>query len=223
MSDPLGHFLPRHLALGVQEVGDILQHQNASLAILVQLQPGDGRGYVQGPPRAGQLDLRGSHPHPVAAAQEHDQLVGDLFRENRLQRHTGEVMVVVGAEQISRRAICLQDAHLRVQRDHGAGDRLQYRFQFTAPLFERLVGSRELGGGGFRQRAALFQVLRHAIEGAHQFPQLLRRRHRDPVTVVPGSDGIHGVRQSLHRPGHLLGKKERQPAADEEDQRSQQE
>ena len=47
MSHPLGHFLPRHLSLGMQEIRDILQHQDAPLAILAQFQPGDGRGYVQ--------------------------------------------------------------------------------------------------------------------------------------------------------------------------------
>ena len=109
--------------------------------VFAQLQPGDGGGYIQGATRPGQLDLRGRQAHAFAAAQEHDQLIGDLARQNRLQWHACKVAMLARAEQVARGAIRLQNAHLGVERDHCAGDGLQDRFQLTAALLERPVGS----------------------------------------------------------------------------------
>jgi hypothetical protein len=71
-------------------------------------------------------------------------------------------------------------------------------------------------------RSALFEIGGHVVERADQLAKLLGGLDGKRMLVVAGGNLIHGVGQRLDRTGDLLREKQRQPAADKENERGQQ-
>ena len=95
-----------------------------------------------------------ARPMRLLRRRQHDQLIGDLTGQNGDSRRLArQVVVFARAEQVAGGAVGLQHAHLRIERDHPAGNRLKHGFKLAAALLERAIGGGELGGGGLSQGA----------------------------------------------------------------------
>ena len=63
-----------------------------------------------------------------------------------------------------------------IERKHAGGNAFQDGFNVPAALFERDVGGAQFATGSFNLAAAGFQLLRHAIERAHQVADFVGSR-----------------------------------------------
>ena len=197
VGDALCDFLPRHLALGAQQFCHIFQHQDAAALAARQIQRGNGCGEIQHALRAAQLEFGCGRAHALAAAHQQRQLVRQFLGEGLTPGACRESTErSFAGDKIDEGAVCLEDAHFRIESDDAVGDGLENCFQFAAALFEGEVRGGELCGGAFGQRAALFQVGGHVIEGVGS-------ARRVPPSRLPESGDCSGRRQfrPWHRPG----------------------
>ena len=90
--------------------------------------------------------------------------------------------------------------------------------KFAAPLLDGLVGGGELRRRALSELAAGLEVGGHVIEGAcTRSPISPVARHGNAMVVFAGGDLVHGVGQRFDGAGDLLGQKQGQPDAGEED------
>src|SRR5450631_2942513 len=104
----------------------------------------------------------------MAATDQPHQLFRNVIRQNVMQRQAFDPRRMVSLREIGEGTVGLYDAKFRIQSDDAIGDGLEDRLQFAASSFESKVGSGEFGGRAFGERAALFKVGGHVIEGVDE-------------------------------------------------------
>src|SRR5207302_4348122 len=110
-----------------------------------------------------------------------------------------------------------------IQRKNTGGGAFENRFHLAPALIEFRIRRAQVAGGRFQLAAAGFELLRHAVEGAHQVADLIRGADVDAVVEASAGNFLGCLRQRSKRTRDQLGEEKRQPRGYEQDDHREQE
>src|SRR5271168_4730260 len=206
--NPLRHFLPGRRLLRAQQIRQIVNHDHVARIRKPRSQRTHRHRRAHQPPRRGNLNFPRRHAHAQRTPHQMQHRSRRVFSHQ--VRQSPRLPRRISQNRRYRR-IHLRHFARRVQRNHAGGNIFQNRFhQFPPPLtlFNGLFQTlREF----INLAAPLAQLLRHAIERAHQHPQLVLPLHVNPVIKIAARNLPRRLRQRLNRYRHLLGQEQRHP------------
>src|ERR1039458_6869301 len=191
---------PRCLLLGFQEVGEIFEHDDITGALAVMPEGGDGHGDVQRCPRQLHLHLAGGHAHAIGAPEQRFEIFQNLGGEHIGQRRAPEnlrptVTSGVGMKHAQQGLIDVGHEPPGIQREHAGRNTLEDGFHLTAALVELRIGRAQVAAGSLNLPPAAFQILRHAVEGAHQVANFVGGADGHAIVEASARDLLCGFRQ----------------------------
>ena len=212
MRHPLGHLLPGGDLLRLEQVGQIVQHQDVPFAATPTLQRRDAGGYVRDAVLNPELHLRRRKPGPPRLLEKTLAFSGGILAEYRREPRAFHLF---SRQEQAGLVICLQDFPLRVQCDDAGGYAVEDGLNPLATLIELLHRSLQVV-------QALPQAPGHVIEGIHQHPQFVPRRYHHAMVKVSLRYFLGRHRQRLDRNRHFAGEPQGSPGRSQQHQHGNQ-
>ena len=219
VGDALGHLAPGGEALGLEELGQVVEDEDhAEIGVLGSLERG-GRGEerhgVAFTPEV-HLSLQRVFAQPVHALDE----CGELRVNGWPQHGRGRL-----AERFSRRhaqhslggAIDGGDASRGVEREHARGHCVEHRLRVAAPLLHLFVLGLEVTVSVLEPCLGEGEIARHAVERIHEYAQLVVGAYLDLVVEIARGHRPRALGEHLHGLGDTPSEVEAEPRGGEDD------
>ena len=197
MREPPRHLAPGRVALRLDEFGDVVEHDDVSLAA------GQRRGAAmeRAPsPGGGDADLFAAFARALGDGPQPFEQVVHQGRETGVPVRQGieggaDHRVEVGAEDLRRGMVGGDEAVVAVQREHAGGQPPQHGFE---------VGALRLDETLARARLVMrpLELAGHVVERRDQEPDLVPGRARELGLEVPAGDRPGALGEILQRGDH---------------------
>ena len=85
--------------------------------------------------------------------------------------------------------IDVSDVTAGIERQNSGGNAFQDRFHLPAPLFEFCVHRAQIAAGSLDLATGVLQIVRHAVERLHQFPNFVGSPKIDAIIEAAAQEG----------------------------------